>query len=226
MQKLDAPRKISGRKWLLFAICFVSVMVILILAAKPSVSLRPFSLSIKPFGALAAFVLYLSMAFTLCPLPIYLVFPWIIQYFNPYTVAFLGAIATSIANLHDYHIFHRIYQLKGAVKLKEKDFYKESVKWFEKAPFIAQAVVNFSPLPIDVVRLLAISVGYPRWKFALATFVGRFPRYLIIAWGSGLLLKWLDNVMLAVFAILVIAFLLMGLGVLVKKLYRKKTKTS
>jgi len=211
----NTPKKVSLAKWIIFLVCYLSVLGVVIFLSRRIENLHN-------IGNLAIFIAYLSMAFTLCPLPIYSLFPWIIQYFDPLTIALLGSVATCIANLNDYHIFYRLYQLKGVAKLKEKEFYKEAVKWFDKAPFIAQAVVNFSPIPIDVVRLLAISVGYPRWKFALATFIGRFPRYLIIVWGSGLLLKWLDNVMLAVFAILVIAFLLVGIGVLIRKIYKKR----
>ena len=109
MDNTNQPKKISGIKWLIFAVVFVTTMGILFALGINSVSIRPLELDVKPLSALAGFVLYLSMAFTLCPLPIYAVFPWIIQYFDPFTVAFCGACATAIANLHDYHIFHYIY---------------------------------------------------------------------------------------------------------------------
>jgi uncharacterized membrane protein YdjX (TVP38/TMEM64 family) len=32
------------------------------------------------------------------------------------------------------------------------------------------------------VRLLAIGEGYSRWKFAVGSFVGRWPRYLVLAY--------------------------------------------
>ena len=41
--------------------------------------------------------------------------------------------------------------------------------------------MNFIPVPIDVIRILAVSAGYKRRYYVLATFVGRFPRYLIVA---------------------------------------------
>ncbi|HJZ13086.1 MAG TPA: hypothetical protein VJ521_13100, partial [Acidobacteriota bacterium] len=44
------------------------------------------------------------------------------------------------------------------------------------------SVATFLPIPIDVVRLLAISRAYPFVKYVLATFTGRFPRYLILAY--------------------------------------------
>jgi uncharacterized membrane protein YdjX (TVP38/TMEM64 family) len=59
--------------------------------------------------------------------------------------------------------------------------YARAVGWFGRAPFLALAAASFVPISVDAVRLLAISAAYPRVPYVLATFVGRFPRYLLLA---------------------------------------------
>ena len=66
------------------------------------------------------------------------------------------------------------------------------------------AVFGFLPLPVDVVRWLAILYRYRRVRYFVAYVVGRFPRYLI--WSLSAV--WLDLnwwQILAVQAVLVAA---------------------
>ncbi|HEY7160129.1 MAG TPA: hypothetical protein VH815_02675, partial [Acidobacteriota bacterium] len=64
--------------------------------------------------------------------------------------------------------------------------------FFDKYAFLTVAVAALLPIPVDIVRLLAISRAYNYWKYLLAAFVGRFPRYLILAYlGKELSVKWI-----------------------------------
>jgi hypothetical protein len=53
--------------------------------------------------------------------------------------------------------------------------------WYNQSPFATLAAASFLPIPVDFVRLLAISEGYNRFWFALGSFVGRWPRYFVFA---------------------------------------------
>ncbi|MDD4892287.1 MAG: hypothetical protein PHU85_20385, partial [Phycisphaerae bacterium] len=53
---------------------------------------------------------------------------------------------------------------------------------FGKAAWWTVVAFAFLPLPVDVIRLLAITFKYPRWRFAVACFVGRLARYAIMAY--------------------------------------------
>jgi membrane protein YqaA with SNARE-associated domain len=95
--------------------------------------------------------------------------------------------------------------------------YALAVRWFDKAPFIILSIATFLPISVDVVRLLAIYRRYSRKLFALATFVGRWPRYLILALiGKELQLGWRG--ILTVFIVLTV----IGLGKMVWDLVRRK----
>jgi uncharacterized membrane protein YdjX (TVP38/TMEM64 family) len=130
---------------------------------------------------LVFFTIYVSFACTFCPLPILWIFLWIARDHSPLVIALLGSIATCIANLHDYHILNSLLRWKRLSRARDARWYKRGAEWFSRYPFWTLAGANFLPLPVDFVRLLAISTGYSRIAFTLANFIGRFPRYLILA---------------------------------------------
>jgi len=142
---------------------------------------------------LLALLAYLSLACNFFPLPVL----WIVLAAGsfsgaaPWTVAFVAAVGTCIANLNDYHLLSFLLGYPKFARLKRRRFYKGAVRWFGKAPFLMIAAANLLPIPIDLVRPLAISSRYGRVHFTLAGFAGRFPRYLVIAYlGRELPLTW------------------------------------
>lgn len=127
------------------------------------------------------YFLYMSLAFTFLPLP---TIPTVIlmgKTFSPVNVALIGAVATTLANLNDYLIVSTIFISKKVQKIHQLPFYKFLIKNFEKHPFLIISLGSFIPISIDVIRLLAISHQYPISKFSLANFIGRFPRYFLLA---------------------------------------------
>ena len=131
---------------------------------------------------------YLSLACTFLPLPT----AWIVIWaaapteggglgLNPWLVATVGAAGTAIANMHDYYLVTFLYRYRPVRKIRTKGWYKRVAAWYNRAPFGTLAAASFLPIPIDFVRLLAISEGYNRAKFALGSLVGRWPRYLLFA---------------------------------------------
>lgn len=125
-------------------------------------------------------LLYMSMAFTFCPLPTLWILLWAARGMDPFSVALVGALGTCVANLNDYHILRYLFRLEKIKRATETRTYQRAVRWFGKAPFLTLAVASFLPIPIDVVRILSVSAAYPRVRYVLATFTGRFPRYLLI----------------------------------------------
>jgi uncharacterized membrane protein YdjX (TVP38/TMEM64 family) len=131
---------------------------------------------------LILFLLYMSVAFTFLPLPTAWIVLWAAREVEPFSVAVIGTLGTCIANLHDYYIIHYLFRVERVKKAKKTRFYRKAVEWFERAPFATLTVASFLPIPVDVVRILAVSTDYPRHRYALATFAGRFPRYLLLAY--------------------------------------------
>ncbi len=98
-------------------------------------------------------------------------------YFNPLVVALVCAAASIIANMNDYHGLVLIFRANKVREFGRTRFYQTADKWFEQAPFALLLIVNFLPLPVSVVRWFAVTRAYPRWRLALAGFMGRLPRY-------------------------------------------------
>ena len=131
---------------------------------------------------------YLSLACTFLPLPT----AWIVIWaaapaakaglgLNPWVVASVGAAGTAVANMHDYYLVTFLYRYQPVRRIRMTGLYRRFAAWYNRAPFGTLAAASFLPIPVDVVRLMAISEGYSRWRFALGSLVGRWPRYLLFA---------------------------------------------
>ena len=103
-------------------------------------------------------------------------------------VATVGALSTGLANLNEYHVFVFLlrlgkYLLRPAkvAKLRENRLYHWAGTKFGTNPFLILTLVGFIPIPVDVIRWLAITTRYPRSRFFVAYFIGRWLRYAIWA---------------------------------------------
>ena len=202
-------RDISPRRWIALFMLFLAVAGAGLLVTRRAESLASFQ-------ALILLLLYTSVAFTFFPLPTTWIMLWAAREADPFLVALIGALGTCIANLHDYYIINYLAGLRRGKRFKETSFYRNSVKWFEKAPFPTLAAASFLPIPVDVVRALAVSTGYPRRWYVLATFIGRFPRYLLLAY-LGYELKLSNKAIFIVFLVSV----LLGAGKGLSKLRKR-----
>jgi len=139
-------------------------------------------------AGLAMLFAYLSLACTFLPLPT----AWIVIWaaapaakgglgLDPWVAASVGAAGTAVANMHDYYLLTFLYRYQAMRRIRTTGFYRRFADWYKRAPFGTLAAASFLPIPVDVVRLLAISEGYSRWRFALGSLVGRWPRYLLFA---------------------------------------------
>jgi hypothetical protein len=98
-------------------------------------------------------------------------------------VTVVGAAATAIANVNEYHVLSYVLGHGLGGKLRRTRVYEWAVRWFDAAPFQVLALIGFVPVPIDAVRWLAILRRY-RVAFrpglfrrrACATFVRGFSR--------------------------------------------------
>ncbi|NOQ96991.1 MAG: hypothetical protein GQ561_02415 [Calditrichae bacterium] len=169
---------------------------------------------------LVLYLLYMSVAFTFLPLPTAWIVLWAAREVEPLSVALIGTIGTCIANLHDYYIIHYLFRIERIKRAKQARFYKKAVQWFNRAPFITLSTASFLPIPIDVVRILAVSTDYPRHLFTLANFTGRFPRYLLFAY-LGYQMQLSNRAIFIVLIVTVVIGALNGLSKLYQK-YRRK----
>jgi len=159
-----------------FFISGPSIFTLLKYFAKPSTQL-----TVRP-SLLFDFFLYMCLACTFFPIPTLPAIAFTAKIFSPFLVSFLGAAGTCVANLNDYTILGWLFRNQKVKKIRDIRSYRKLLYYFDKHSFLTLAIATFLPIPIDVIRLLAISRAYTYWKYVAATFVGRFPRYLIIAY--------------------------------------------
>lgn len=96
-------------------------------------------------------------------------------------VAAVGAAGTAMANLNEYHLFTFFLRYGKLQKVRQTAFYEKAIRWFSTGPFLLLTAMSFIPLPVDVIRWLAITHRYRRDHYALAYFLGRLIRYGLLA---------------------------------------------
>ena len=157
---------------------------------------------------IALYLFYLSLCCTFCPAPtawmVLLMASPIVQLIKPQiltnlfhltappsdnliilstilVVASLGALASALANLNEYHIFTYLLRCHRVREIRQTRLYHTATRYFDIGPFSLITLFSFLPIPIDVVRWLAITHCYRRDYYFLANFAGRFFRYAILA---------------------------------------------
>lgn len=163
-----------------------SLLTLLKQVAKSNVQV-PRSISI-----LYDYFLYMSVACQFFPVPTLPPIAFTAKAYPPVLVAFVGALGTVIAYVIDYGILGWLFRHHRVKKVRDMHLYRKLLKFFDKYAFLTVSAAAFLPIPIDVIRWLAISRAYNYWKYLAAAFVGRFPRYLILAYvGKELSVKWI-----------------------------------
>jgi membrane protein YqaA with SNARE-associated domain len=102
---------------------------------------------------------------------------------NPVLVGLVAGVAASIGELTTYFI-----GLGGerAIKKRRGKRYEQAVALFEKYGFGAVIIFAFTPLPMDLLGLIAGGLHYNLKKFFLGTLIGKIPRDIIIAYAGAI----------------------------------------
>ena len=228
----DLPDDVSVRRWFgFYALLFAAgaVPLAVLISRQPwawrewadhaAELFRQTSPAIKLLG----FAIYTSLCCTFLPLPT----GWIVAgvatreaavaagasgsdvvvaLLTTLIVAVVGAVASTIANLNDYHLFTWMLRHHRIARVRRTSAYLAAARWFAGSPFFLLVVFNIAPIPVDVVRILATTHRYPRAPFAAANFLGRFVRYAAIAFVT----YWFDLGWLASAVLLALAAVLGG----------------
>ena len=212
---LNIPRsEISYRIWFALFVGFLALITFLFY----------YNVISFHYAVLVGFVAYMSLACSFCPLPTAWIVLWAVKEFpHPVIVAAIGALGTTIANMNDYYLLTFFFKYDALAKVRKKKYYHRAVAWFDKYPFLILTAAAFLPIPIDFVRLLAISRRYNRALFALASFLGRFPRYLVFTFVG-------YSLNLGNSAILAVLFVTVAIGISrviyrpIRKLFQRKSE--
>jgi membrane protein YqaA with SNARE-associated domain len=133
----------------------------------------------------------------------------VLLYFAKAYSATLCAVASTVgclvAGMWDYWLFVPLmHHPRIRSKYANVSLYQKSVRLFRKSPFWALVVAGFTPFPFYPVKFLSITDHYPLRKYLLSLFVGRTPRYWLIAY-LGYVLQ-LPNWSLVVLALAILVF--------------------
>ena len=146
--------------------------------------------ALSPGVKLLILGIYLSLACTFVPLNTNVVVTAIALpqahlagsiYTTALLVGLVGGVASTIANLNDYHLYCLLLRNRRVAAVRQTRLYRAAAAWFARRPFLLVAFFSFLPIPVDVVRMLAVTYGYRRGPFAAANFIGRFARYAALA---------------------------------------------
>jgi len=130
--------------------------------------------------------------------------------YPPWIVAICAGIAISVIEFVNYQILMFMINLRKIRRFREKQSYQRAEHYFSKFPFLSLLFACLTPVPFIPFRVLAVTTGYPARKYVLSVFIGRTPRFYLLAWiGIALNLPFWVYVI-----VLVIAFI----AILTKKL--------
>lgn len=96
--------------------------------------------------------------------------------------AIAASAGTLVAGFLDHSVFVPVMNLKGLTGYKEKAWYQKAANLFSRYPFAVIVVAGFTPIPFFPFKFLSFSLHYPLWRYLSALLIGRFPRYVLLAW--------------------------------------------
>jgi membrane protein YqaA with SNARE-associated domain len=130
---------------------------------------------------------------------------WIGGLLTVFVVASVGALGTGMANLNEYHVFTFLLRCGKAHKIRETKFYRMAGHWFDVSPFGLMVTFSFLPIPVDMVRWLAITHRYRRDHYFIAAFLGRMLRYGLLAGAATCLkLSWTEILIIQLVLIIIV----------------------
>ena len=193
------PDRLSIRRWLLAYAAWLAALILpalILLGDLPgdwrAVFLRPgeFTAPSEQILKLLIFATYVSLACTFLPLPT----GWLVAalatrdvalseslWVTTALVASFGAVGSTVANLHDYHVFTWMLRHHKIARVRRAKLHQRASRWFARQPFALLVVFNILPIPIDFVRMLSATCRYPLRPFAAANLIGRWVRYAVLA---------------------------------------------
>jgi len=142
------------------------------------------------------------------------------KFHSPLTVAFVAIIGTLITEALNYSVFKYITDTSLFQKIRYKKAVNRIVELFQKAPFIAIWIAGFTPVPFYPFRILVVLARYPIFKYILAVFLSRTPRFYILAF-VGHAIKIPDYLLIVLFILLITTMNVTLVKNLLKKSSRK-----
>ncbi len=144
------------------------------------------------------------------------------KFYPPLIVALVDIAGTLLIEALNYSVFKFIVDTSFFQKIHHGKSVAKVVGLFKRAPFVALLVAGLTPVPFYPFRFLVVMVHYPRWKYLLAVFLSRTPRFYVLAL-LGRAINIPDYLIIAIFIILIASANIPLLRKFLKKRERNKT---
>jgi ribonucleoside-triphosphate reductase len=123
--------------------------------------------------------------------------------YDPLIVALVAGVATFVSSFLDYETVNFIFNRTRARGVREHRVYQGCVHYFLRAPFASLVLAAFAPfIAFYPFRILSPTSGYPAWRYMLAVFIGRVPRFYLEAL-LGHALSWTNTLLVGTLVLLV-----------------------
>ncbi len=147
------------------------------------------------------------------------------KFYAPLTVALVDIAGTLLTEALNYSVFKYIIDTNFFQKMRHRKAVTKVVELFNRAPFAALLIAGLTPVPFYPFRFLVVMAHYPIWKYLLAIFLSRTPRFFLLAL-IGQAINIPDYLIIAIFIILIASANFPLLRKFFKKRQRNKTYAS
>jgi len=140
--------------------------------------------TLAAYGYIGAFVVSaLGTASIFLPVPYYAIIFGMgaLPAFDPVLLTIFSALGATVGEFVGYAVG---YGGRHFLRKKYKKYFAWGEKWFNRNGFLTIAVFAATPLPDDVIGLIAGSVEYKKSKFFLACFIGKLVLTAIIVFAG------------------------------------------
>ena len=142
------------------------------------------------YGYLGAFLITLvTNATIILPMPGFLLLFSLGAVFNPFLVGLSGALGGTVGEMTCYLLGY-----SGRGVMQNRRLYDKSVQRLKKWGIVTVFVFAATPLPFDVIGMVAGLLRFPFWQFFLACLLGKSLKYIGIAvagaWGWEAVLRY------------------------------------
>ncbi len=145
------------------------------------------------------------------------VFLYFSKYYAPIIATVVSLSSTLLTEVVNYSTFKFVVDLKSFERIRYSGFVKKLIEGFNRAPFLALWVAGFTPIPFYPFRFLVVLANYPIYKYILAVFLSRAPRFYLLAL-FGHAFKIPDYLLVVLF----VSLILVSLAPIFKRLLFKK----
>jgi membrane protein YqaA with SNARE-associated domain len=146
---------------------------------------------------------------------------WFGKHGSVLAAALAASVGTLVAGWLDHTVFVPVMNLQGLSGYKDLGWYQKLAGWFSRQPFWTLVLTGFTPIPFFPFKFLAFSVHYPMRRYLAALLVGRFPRYVALAW-LGRLIAIPDWLLIGFFLAITLAYAWKGVPELVARLRARR----